>query len=36
MEKYVVRADAISEGMDGDYFVNWILQIEKKMKEKEM
>ena len=35
-EKYVIKADAISAGMDGDYFINWILQIEKKMKEKEM
>ena len=35
-EKYVVRADAISAGIDADYFVNWILEIEKKMKEREV
>ena len=34
--KYVIRADAISAGIDKDYFVNWILEIEKKMKEREV
>ena len=33
-EKYVIKADAISAGTDGDYFINWILQIEKKMKKR--
>ena len=35
-EKYVVKADAISAGINADYFVNWILEIEKKMKEREV